>query len=390
MDIKPYSKRENAGATWPTRYEDKRMPGRKRIVVAMSGGVDSSVAAALLVEWGYEVIGLMLRLWSEPGEGADNRCCTPESVEDARRVARTLGIPFYLLNCEQRFKARVVDYFVQEYARGHTPNPCLACNQHIKFGYLLDMARTLDTDYLATGHYARVRRENGHCQLLRALDVNKDQSYVLYMLDQERLRRILFPIGGYTKSQVREVAVSWNLPVAEKQDSQDLCFVRDQDYRRFLLTHAPETVRPGRILDTAGRELGQHQGLPFYTIGQRRGLGIAWSEPLYVLDVDAARNALIVGPASQLGRQHLLVSGATFVSGHLPSRSISVTIKIRYTSRKVGATIHPGSDGQLNVYLNAPLRDITPGQAAVFYQGEVLLGGGIIAEERQDYGIRSI
>jgi tRNA-specific 2-thiouridylase len=369
----------------------------KRVVVAMSGGVDSSVAAALLVEQGYEVIGIMLHLWSEPGPGVDNRCCTPQAVEDARRVARALGIPFRVLNSARRFKEQVVEYFVREYACGHTPNPCLACNRHIKFGYLLDIARSLDAHYLATGHYARVRRVDGQCQLLRGCDRTKDQSYVLYMLGQEQLRHVLFPLGTYTKPQVRALAARLNLPVADKEESQDICFVRDQDYRRFLRDHASHAVRPGPILDTTGQVIGQHQGLPLYTIGQRRGLGIAalpgtaQPEPLYVLAIEAARNALIVGPASQLGGRSLQVKNVSFVAGLPPRFPAKVTTQIRYTGEEVAATLTswsgcakaaaPTNTGTLQVSLEESLRDITPGQGAVFYQDEVVLGGGIIADK---------
>ena len=358
------------------------MSKRTRVVVAMSGGVDSSVAAALLVEQGYEVIGLMLRLWSEVGDGTDNRCCTPTAVEDARSVARVLDIPFYLVNCERTFKTHVVDPFIDEYMHGRTPNPCVACNRHIKFGYLLQRALTLDADYLATGHYARIRQADGQYQLLRGIDPGKDQSYFLYMLGQEHLQHVLFPIGEHYKPQVRALAARWKLPVADRQDSQDVCFARDQDYRRFLRTYAPYGFRPGPIVDRTGRELGQHQGLPDYTIGQRRGLGIAWSEPLYVLDIDVANNALIVGPASHLGRSSLHVVGASFVAGESPPLPSSVTVKIRYTGQEASATLHNGENETLDVHLDAPLRDITPGQAAVFYHGEMLVGGGIIAERR--------
>jgi len=353
---------------------------KEKVAVAMSGGVDSATAAALLVEQGYDVIGLMLHLWSEPGRGADNRCCTPQAVEDARRVAHALGIPFRLLNCARRFRERVVEYFVREYACGHTPNPCLACNRHIKFGYLLDIALSLDVNYVATGHYARVHQVGERYQLLRGIDSDKDQSYVLHMLGQKHLRHVLFPLGEYTKPQVRAMAEEFGLAVADKEESQDICFVRDQDYRRFLRTYAPQAVRPGPILDAAGQMIGQHQGLPFYTIGQRRGLGIAWSEPLYVLALDAACNALIVGPASQLGRQSLAVTQVSFVAGYPPPLPASVTIKIRYTGNEMAATLHPGDNDTLFVTLDRPLRDITPGQGAVFYQGEVVLGGGIITD----------
>ncbi len=355
------------------------MSKKTRLVVAMSGGVDSSVAAALLVEQGYEVIGLMLRLWGEPGEGAANRCCTPESVADARRVAQMLNIPFYLLNCEQRFQEHVVAYFVREYARGQTPNPCLACNRHIKFGFLLQMALTLGADHIATGHYARVSQVDGKYQLRRGSDVGKDQSYILYMLGQEQLRYVLFPVGAYAKSEVRAIAARHGLPVAGKEESQDVCFVRDHDYRRFLRAYAPEIVQSGPILDSAGREIGRHQGLPFYTIGQRRGIGVSWPEPLYVLDMDAAHNALIVGPASQLGRSSFQVREVSFVAGHLPTEPVAATVKVRYTGSEIQAVLHPTGESTLDVRLSAPLRDITAGQAAVFYQGQVVLGGGIIA-----------
>jgi tRNA-specific 2-thiouridylase len=356
------------------------MPERERVVVALSGGVDSSVAAALLVEQGYEVLGLMLHLWSEPGPGTENRCCTPEAVEDARHVADALGIPFRLINCARRFREQVVDYFIREYARGRTPNPCLACNRHIKFGYLLQMAQSLDAAYLATGHYARIRQAKGRYQLLRGVDASKDQSYVLHMLGQEQLKHVFFPLGVYTKPQVREMARQYGLPVAEKGESQDICFVRDQDYRRFLRTHAPKAVRPGPILDAAGQKIGQHQGLPLYTIGQRRGLGIAWTEPLYVQAIDAARNVLIVGPASQLGRRSVEVADVSFVAGAPPPLPASVTLKIRYTGNEVGATLYPGVEGGIRAILDEPLRDITPGQGAVFYEDEVVLGGGIITD----------
>jgi tRNA-specific 2-thiouridylase len=344
----------------------------------MSGGVDSSVAAALLVERGFEAIGIMLRLWTEPGEGAENRCCTPEAVQDARRVARVLGIPFYLLNCERRFKAHVVDPFIREYASGRTPNPCLACNRQIKFGYLLEMALALDADHIATGHYARVQESGGEYRLLRGIDAGKDQSYVLYMLGQEQLRHTLFPIGEHSKREVREMAARWHLPVAGKEDSQDICFVRDHDYRRFLQVYAPEAVRPGPILDRAGHEIGRHQGLPFYTTGQRRGLGIAWPEPLYVLEMDTDRNALIVAPSSELGGHSFRVTGTSFVGGQPPPTPTAVTVRIRYTGREVAATLYEADGEAMDVRLAEPVRDITPGQAAVFYRGEVVLGGGII------------
>jgi tRNA-specific 2-thiouridylase len=357
-------------------------PGR--VVVAMSGGVDSSVAAALLVEQGHEVIGVMMRLWAEealpPHAGGENRCCTPEAVDDARRVAAQLGIPFYLVDYRAEFKACVVDAFVAEYGRGRTPNPCLACNRQMRFGRLLRQARALEAGRLATGHYARLDRAGGRFRLRMGADAHKDQSYVLYMLGQDDLRRLLLPLGSYTKAEVREMARRRHLPVADKDESMELCFVADGDYRRFLRQHAPDAVRPGPILDTAGREVGRHQGLPFYTVGQRRGLGIAAPEALYVIRLDVARNALVVGPARELGRKSLLAEEVSYVGGRPPGRPVRVEAKIRYKANLAGATWTPLDDQRAGVEFDAPLRDVTPGQAVVAYQGDVVLGGGIINE----------
>lgn len=350
----------------------------ERIVIAMSGGVDSSVAAALLVEQGYKVIGLMLRLWVEPGEGGDNRCCTPDAVDSARRVADSLGIPFYLLNVEEPFRAHVVDYFVRQYAAGRTPNPCLMCNRHIRFDLLLRRALALDACYLATGHYARLRHTDDRYHLLKGVDERKDQSYVLYMLNQDTLRHLLFPLGNYTKTQVREMARRRGLTVADRPESQDLCFLADGNYRRFLRREAPEAVRPGPIVDRSGRVLGQHKGLPFYTVGQRRGLGIAAPQALYVLEMDAARNALVVGTAAELGRSELVADQVSYVCGETPLEPVRVTAKIRYQARETPALLTPLPGDRAVLRFDYPLRDITPGQGVVFYRGDELVGGGII------------
>lgn len=364
----------------------------ERVVVAMSGGVDSSVAAALLVEQGYEVIGMMLRLWVElparplspVGEGAGerfNRCCSLEAIHDARGVADKLGIPFYVVNAEAPFKQEVVDPFIADYAAGLTPNPCLACNRRIRFGFLLDYARSLGATYLATGHYARIRRDGaGWYQLRRGVDRHKDQSYVLSVLTQDALAHVLLPVGDFTKPQVRALAAERGLPTASRVDSQDLCFVADGDYRRFLADHAPEAMQPGPIVDRQGRLLGTHRGLAAYTIGQRSGLGIAAAHPLYVLALDAGRNALVVGTAAELGTRWLRTGAVNWVAGEPPAGAIRVEAQIRYRARPAAATVTPLPDGAAEVLFDAPVRDAAPGQAAVFYDGEVCLGGGVIAQ----------
>lgn len=344
----------------------------------MSGGVDSSVAAALLVEQGYEVIGLMLRLWAEAG-GAANRCCTPDAVADARRVADQLGIPFYVRDYKDTFKQTVVDFFIEGYAQGVTPNPCVVCNRDIRFDKLLKEALSLGGDYLATGHYAWVQQSgDGAFQLRKGIDPTKDQSYILYTLTQERLARVLFPLGRHTKAEIRQIAEAKKLPVFNRPDSQDLCFLGQGDYRAFLQRRAPEVVQPGPIVTTAGKVLGQHQGLAFYTIGQRKGLGIAAPEPLYVLRLDTASNSLVVGSLDALGQTELTARQVTYISGQPPAGTIEVTAKIRYKAREMEATLTPLPDARARLTFAEPLRDITPGQSVVFIQGEQILGGGII------------
>ena len=360
-----------------------KAPADTTVVVAMSGGVDSSVAAALLVEQGYNCIGVMMRLWAEvgAGEGSTNKCCSLESVHDARRVADALGIPFYLINVEQPFKQQVVDFFIDGYSHGVTPNPCLECNRHIRFDYLLNYARRLGADYLATGHYARLRRAaDGKVHLLKGVDEAKDQSYVLSVLGQAELNDVLFPVGDYPKTEVRRIAAARGLPVASKHDSMDLCFIFDDDYRRFLRDWAAEAMRPGPIVDRSGRVYGQHNGLPGYTIGQRKGLGIAGApEPFFVIELDYRHNTLVVGPAAELGRDRLLAERVNWTLGAAPLAGARVQCKIRYKAQAVDCTLFPLADDRVEVRFDAPLRDITPGQGAVFYDGNLCLGGGVIA-----------
>jgi len=358
---------------------------RSPVVVALSGGVDSAVAAALLVEQGHDVVGAMLRLWAErgPGGAGANRCCTPEAVYRARRVADRLGIPFYLINAEAPFKTQVVDYLVAEYAAGRTPNPCIPCNRTIRFGLLLNRSLALGAESMATGHYARVQRVEGRYQLLRGRDSHKDQSYFLHALTQEQLAHTLFPLGELTKEQVRAIARQRDLPVAEQPESQDICFLADGDYRRFLADQVPDLLRPGPIRDTAGRVLGQHQGLPAYTIGQRRGLGIAAAEPLYVLAMEPAENALLVGTAKELGQSECVVEEMHYIGGEAPTAAFGAAAQIRYRARATAVTVTPLPRKRARVHFASPQRDITPGQFLVLYDGEAVLGGGVICKAQE-------
>jgi tRNA-specific 2-thiouridylase len=353
-----------------------------KVVVAMSGGVDSSVAAALLQQQGYDVTGMMLRLWSEPGRAASNRCCTPEAMSIARRVAGQLGIPFYAVNAQESFRNIVVQYFLDGYANGGTPNPCLACNRQIRWEFLLERALALGADYMATGHYVRLVRTAGEpVRLFEAADTNKDQSYVLHVLNQAKLKHALFPLGDLTKPEVRQIAAALNLPAATSKESQDLCFLAGQDYRDFLVNHLPQGAHPGPILDRADVQLGEHSGLVNYTIGQRKGLGLAAGQPLYVLSKDLARNALIVGFAAELGGRELSTEQVSWLSGAAPHVQFEAQVKIRYSARKASARVTPLADGRTHISFFEPLRDITPGQAAVIYVNGEVLGGGLIATE---------
>ena len=359
-------------------------PSETTVVVAMSGGVDSSVAAALLTEQGYRCIGVMMRLWAEvaSGVGSGNKCCDEESVDDARRVANQLGMPFYLINVEQPFKKSVVDLFIDGYSAGLTPNPCLACNRHIRFDYLLNYARRLGADYLATGHYARLRRQaDGSVHLLRGVDTHKDQSYVLSMLGPSELNDLLFPVGDYAKDEVRRMAAARNLPIHSKHDSMDLCFVVDDDYRRFLKEWAPDAMTPGEIVDVSGNVLGMHSGLPNYTVGQRRGLGLSGTAaPVYVVALERSRNQLVVGPAAALGRPELLARGVSWTLGEAIAAGSRVQCQIRYTGRPFDCTVFPLPDGSARVVFDTPVGGISPGQGAVFYDDTHCLGGGLIAK----------
>jgi tRNA-uridine 2-sulfurtransferase len=352
---------------------------KQKVVVAMSGGVDSSVAAALLKEQGYDVTGMMMRLWSEPGKEESNRCCTPDSMAQARRVAGILDIPFYVVDAKDVFRETVVQYFLDGYARGETPNPCLMCNRQIRWTFLLNHALALGAEFMATGHYVRQRTtDDGRYELLRAVDHSKDQSYVLHVLTQDKLKHALFPVGEYPKPEIRAIAERFGLPTASRKDSQDLCFLAGEDYRNFLQRNAPEILQPGNIETPDGKVIGQHNGLANYTIGQRKGLGVASPVPLYVITKEATRNTLIVGTTEEMGVTELSVRDVNWVSGETPSEPFHADVKIRYTAKEVGAWVMPHGENQASVKFDAPVRDATKGQAAVFFQGELMLGGGII------------
>lgn len=345
----------------------------------MSGGVDSSVTAALLQQQGYEVIGMMMRLWSEPGTENENRCCTPDSMAQARKVAAILSIPFYAVDAQTYFHDTIVDYFIKSHARGITPNPCLVCNRYVRWDFLLNHALDLGADFMATGHYVRISKNDSEAfELRKAVDEQKDQSYVLHVLQQAQLRHALFPLGDYTKPEVRKMAESFNLPIAHRPDSQDLCFLGSDDYRNFLKRNAPDIQKAGLIKDREGNIFGEHTGLANYTIGQRKGLGGSSPVPLYVLAKDINENTLVVGTREELGQKKLIAGPVNWTSGKSPDQPIRAQIKIRYKAQPVWGTIDPLSEDRVEVVFDEPLRDITPGQAAVFYDGELVLGGGLI------------
>lgn len=356
------------------------MNSKPVVAVAMSGGVDSSATAALLVERGYHVFGLMLNLWSEPDAERTNRCCTPDAVSMARKVAAILSIPLYVLDARQIFFDSVVKPFIDDYTHNRTPNPCIACNRLIRWGFLLDHARAAGADFMATGHYARlIQNSSPEIQLWRGVDPTKDQSYVLHVLTQDKLAHTLFPLGDYTKQEVRQMASAYGLPVAERPDSQDLCFIGGSgDYRGFLRRYAPQAQNPGSIIDRHGTVLGQHQGLANFTIGQRKGIRVASPSPLYVLDKDFTQNKLIVGSIEQSGRTRFVADRANWISGQPPASTFSSSVKVRYNSRDISGVVNIMDDNKFRVEFENRVRDIAPGQAAVLYNGDICIGGGRI------------
>lgn len=355
------------------------MSSRPKIVIALSGGVDSSVAAAMLVKQGYDVIGMMLRLWNVEGQEEKNRCCTPDAVVQARQVSASLEIPFYVIDSRDVFYDRVVQPFLEGYTQGLTPNPCMWCNKFIRWGFLLEKALTFGAEKIATGHYAKIETGSDDRVILkRGFDKGKDQSYVLSLLTQEQLSKTILPLGDLLKSDVRALAKEYNLPTAERPDSQDLCFLGDHTSRWFLSQFIPREIKPGLIVNRSGEVLGTHQGLPFYTIGQRKGIGLSTVRPYYVLEKRKEENQLVVGWEEELGKSELCAKQINWISGIPPTKTFRAQVKIRYKAEIMPAIIDIIDKDSVIARFDKPLRSITPGQIAVFYDDEMVLGGGVI------------
>ncbi len=355
----------------------------KKVMLGMSGGVDSSVAAAILLRQGYEVIGVTLQIWQDMDEEAkksEGGCCSLSAVDDARRVANKLGIPYYVLNFKDIFNKTVIEYFMEEYFKGRTPNPCIACNRHVKWQAMLDKAVAMGIDYIATGHYAKVVKDSasGRYILKKSVTDRKDQTYALYNLTQEQLSRTLMPVGDYSKEQIREIAKEIGLSVATKPDSQEICFISDNDYGRFLSENSSSKIIPGKFVDTNGKVLGTHKGIVHYTVGQRKGLGIAFGKPMFVVALDAENNRVILGEDSEVFADTLTASDLNFISMEGPYDGMRVSAKIRYSAKESPATIWLMGEKQVRVVFDTPQRAITPGQSVVFYDGDVVVGGGTI------------
>ena len=353
----------------------------KRALIAMSGGVDSSVAALLMQQEGYECIGCTMHLYDNEDAGIprSHTCCSLYDVNDARSVAYKLGMDYFVFNFKNDFHHHIIEKFIQCYEKGITPNPCIDCNRYMKFEKLFERAQILQCDYVVTGHYARIERdESGNYLLKKGIDETKDQSYVLYMMSQDQLAHVQFPLGGLRKSQIRKIASEQGFCNAEKPDSQDICFVPDGDYARIIELHTGKKGAPGAFVDMRGKVIGKHKGIIHYTIGQRRGLGISASEPLYVVSINADDNTVTVGHDSDLFKRHVYVHDFHWISGRPPRGEIRCRAKIRYRSREQDAVAVSRADGTVVIEFDEPQRAVTPGQSAVLYDEDVVLGGGII------------
>ena len=356
---------------------------KQRVLLGMSGGVDSSVAGYLLCEQGYDVVGVTMKVWPQDCiSRAEDKCCGPQAVADARNVAHSLGIPHYVVEEADQFERLVIDYFSSEYQAGRTPNPCVMCNEKLKFGNLWQKAQALGCDYIATGHYAIIEHHNDRAVLRKGADPRKDQSYFLFSLRQPQLLRALTPLGAMAKLEIRNIARSLGLKVADKVDSQEICFVPGNDYKAFLRSHLGETeFHAGGIYDIDGNFIGEHGGIELFTIGQRKGLPGGSAAPRYVVDIDPETNRVIVGTAEDLVSEEFEIDRVNWVSRDSFEEPIEGTVKIRYSHPGTGATLFPLSDNRARVELHEPQKAVTPGQAAVFYAGDVVLGGGWICRQ---------
>ncbi|MGH7453767.1 MAG: tRNA 2-thiouridine(34) synthase MnmA [bacterium] len=363
------------------------------VVVAMSGGVDSSVAAALLHEHGYRVVGITLNLWDYHASGGnvnlESGCCSIDTMADARAVCHKLGVPHYVSDFREIFDRSVQQNFIDEYFTGRTPNPCVRCNTFIKWGALLQQTEDIGASFLATGHYGRTRfnAATKRWDLMRAADEQKDQSYALWGVRQEALARTIFPLGELTKPEVREIARSLGLKTAEKKESQEICFIPDNDYRRYLRERAPETVAKigaGEFVDVNGQRVGTHEGFPFYTVGQRKGLGLALGRPIFISAIDADSNTIVVGDDEDLRHSDFLATSVNWGALHCPPDGTPISCKIRYRDSGTPAILLEAGPHRIHVHFESPQRAITPGQSAVFYDGEVVVGGGVIEQVIED------